>query len=754
MPDLLLRTSAPATAPFAWPSLIRATAWLIGMVGALTLILSTAPALSQSLDADDASPHSDAELVSGVDAVAPGEPFTVALRIDMKDGWHSYWKNPGDSGLPARMDWSLPDGFEAGDIQWPYPHRIDTEVLTSYGYYDQVHLLMEITPPASLEAGTSVTLAGTASWLICADVCLPAEGEVEATLSVADTPRPSDAAPVIRAAHSKLAQDVDGWRVQAAQSSDSYTLALTADDERAMSLDGAQFFPAESSILDHTAPQPVSTQGRTHLIVLQPSPYASSPADTLRGVLVAPDGATWDPAGDVRAMTVSVPVESDVSIEGATASALGSSASGGSLSLLWALVFAFAGGLLLNLMPCVFPVLSVKILGFAEQSGSAQTMRRHGWLFGAGVLVSMWVLAGVLLGLRAAGSEIGWGFQLQSPAFVALMALFFVGIGLNLLGAFEVGMRAMNWGGRMQNASPSSGNTGAFMTGVLATVVATPCTAPFMGAALGVALTLSPLGSLLIFTLLGAGMATPYVGLSMAPHLLNRLPKPGAWMETLKQFFAFPMFATAVWLVWVFGQQTGDGAVALLLFGMLLLGMAAWVLHRWSAPQLSRLGTIVTRTLVLAMTVGAIATAVVGARYQPASNAESSASENTVWMSYSKDRVEKLRAEERPVFVDFTAAWCLTCQVNERTVLNTDAVQDAFDERNVALVKADWTNRDPEITAALESFGRSGVPVYVLYPGTGEEPQILPEVLTRDIVLNALDDMPSSSSMTASTGTQ
>lgn len=754
MSDSSMRASA-STAAVPYTSVLQTSGWLIGIIGALMIAGSAvAPlALSQSFDADDASPHSDAELVSEVDAVAPGEPFTVALRIDMEDGWHSYWKNPGDSGLPTRIDWSLPGGFEAGDIQWPYPHRIDTEVLTSYGYSDQVHLLIEITPPASLEPGSSVTLAGTASWLICADVCLPAEGEVETTLAVADTPRPSNAAPVIRAARSKLAQDVDGWRVQAARSAGSYTLALTAESDRSMSLDGAQFFPAESSILDHTAPQPVSTQGGTHLIALQQSPYASSPADTLRGVLVAPDGATWDPAGEVRAMTVSVPVESDVSIEGATASALGSSASGGGLSLLWALVFAFAGGLLLNLMPCVFPVLSVKILGFAEQSGDASTMRRHGWLFGAGVLVSMWVLAGVLLGLRAAGSEIGWGFQLQSPAFVALMALLFVGIGLNLLGAFEVGMRAMNWGGRMQNASPSSGNTGAFMTGVLATVVATPCTAPFMGAALGVALTLSPVGSLLIFTLLGAGMATPYVGLSMAPRLLDRLPKPGAWMETLKQFFAFPMFATAVWLVWVFGQQTGDGAVALLLFGMLLLGMAAWVLHRWSAPQLSRLGTIVTRTLVLVMTVGAIATAVVGARYQPSSSAEASDSASSVWMSYSKDRVEELRAEGRPVFVDFTAAWCLTCQVNERTVLHTDTVQDAFEKRNVALVKADWTNRDPEITAALESFGRSGVPVYVLYPGTGEEPTLLPEVLTRDIVLSALEDMPSSSPATASAGT-
>jgi thiol:disulfide interchange protein DsbD len=269
-----------------------------------------------------------------------------------------------------------------------------------------------------------------------------------------------------------------------------------------------------------------------------------------------------------------------------------------------------------------------------------------------------------------------------------------------------------------------------------------------MGAALGVALTLSTVGALLIFTALGAGMAAPYVGLSMAPHLLDRLPKPGAWMETLKQFFAFPMFATTVWLVWVFGQQAGNGGVALLLFGLLLLAMAAWVVHRWSGPALSRAATLLTRGAVTAMIAGAVAAGVVGAGYDPASAAPSASTASTEastgWMSFSPEKVEELRSQGRPVFVDFTAAWCLTCQVNERTVLNTDAVQGAFAERNVALVKADWTNRDPAITKALRAHGRSGVPVYVLYPGDGSGPTLLPEVLTQDIVLKALDDVPAS----------
>ena len=700
---------------------------------------------ARAQSSDDPSPHSEATLLSEVSSIAPGEPFTVALRLQMEDGWHSYWKNPGDAGGPTSIDWSLPPGFEAGSIQWPYPHRIPYGPMTSYGYSDEVVLPVTVTPPDTLSPGRTVRLGGMANWLICADICLPAEGQIERSVSVADEPTTGPDAEAIAAARSKQPETVDEWTVQAARSSGSYTLALTPPDGRRPDLEGAYFFPAEKEVLDHAAPQPVSRAGDATLLALQQSSYAQDPADSLRGVIVAPEGTHWDADGDVRALRVDVAVDSTLSDVVAMAA---TPPSGGGLSLPWALLFAFAGGLLLNLMPCVFPVISVKILGFAEQAGEDDgSIRRHGTLFGAGVLVSMWVLAGVLLVVRAAGSQVGWGFQLQSPTFVALMALLFFGIGLNLLGLFEVGSRLMSLGGRLQTQTAGDGSLGAFMTGVLATVVATPCTAPFMGAALGLALTLSTAGALLIFTALGAGMAVPYVGLSMAPGLLDRLPEPGAWMETLKQFFAFPMFATAIWLVWVFGQQTGNGGVALLLFGLLLLGMAAWVVHRWSAPSLSRTVTFLTRGVVTIMIVGAVAAGVIGAGYERSAAASSSeapaASEASgAWTPFSPARVDSLRAQGRPVFVDFTAAWCLTCQVNERTVLNTDAVQGAFDERNVALVKADWTNRDAEITRALESHGRSGVPVYVLYPGDGSGPTLLPEVLTQDIVLNALDDLP------------
>jgi thiol:disulfide interchange protein/DsbC/DsbD-like thiol-disulfide interchange protein len=704
-------------------------------------------------DTSDASPHSDASLATSVTGIAPGETFTVALDIEMEEGWHTYWMNPGDSGEPLTIEWDLPNGFTAGAIQWPFPHRYDAQVLTSYAYSDRVLLPVEMHAPDDLPVGETVTLTGEAEWLICAEVCLPASGTVQRTFAVGESPvsAPRQEARRVHSFQNQVPVDAPSWQMQASQSTGSYALAFTRADGPVPDVGSGssgkngevQFFPDDADILDHTAAQPLARQDNAYVLALQASPYASSPVDTLRGVLVAEEGTSWIPGESVRAIRVEAPVREDGSetlaiLDGA---ALGSTSTGAisGVSLPWALLFAFGGGLLLNLMPCVFPVLSIKILGFADSSGEdPSAMRRHGWLFGAGVLVSMWILAGTLLGLRAAGSEIGWGFQLQSPSFVALMALLFVGIGFNLLGAFEVGTSAMNWGGKVQSSAPSDGNRGAFMTGILATVVATPCTAPFMGAALGVALTSSTAGALAIFSMLGIGMATPYVALSMTPRFLDALPKPGAWMETLKQFFAFPMFATAIWLLWVFAQQTGDGAVALLLGAVLLLGMAAWVLNRWSAA-LSRTARIVSRTVVTAMVLGAISLAVIGAQNPAPTSGTSPSTSDAAWISYSATTVDSLRAAGRPVFIDFTAAWCITCQVNKRTVLSTPAVTNAFEANNVALVRADWTHRDAEITRALESHGRSGVPLYVYYENENASPDLLPEVLTKDIVLRRME---------------
>jgi len=725
--------------------ILSVVAWAVFLA---TLGSFSASSWAQTTASDDPSPHSEATLVSEQTAVTPGEPFTVALRLTMEDGWHSYWKNPGASGEPTSINWSLPEGYETGAIQWPYPHKIQFGSLISYGYSDEVFLLTKITPPDTLTPGTTVTLGGKATWLICEEICLPAHSEIELSLPVMDdAPGQTQWAEAVDEARAKHPTPVAEWSVGAGRSDGQYQLLLNASNGTRPDLEGAYFYSAEKSVVDPGAPQPVTQNGGTYAISLTQSEYAQAPADRLRGVLVAPEGQHWDANGKVRAMRIDVPVDSTLSV----AEAVGASPSsaGGGLSLPWALAFAFVGGVLLNLMPCVFPVLSVKILGFAQEAEEGSgAMKRNGLLFGAGVLASMWVLAGALLALRAAGSQIGWGFQLQSPVFIALMTMLFFGIGLNLLGAFEVGTTLMNWGGRMETTAASgNGGTSAFLTGVLATVVATPCTAPFMGAALGLALTLSAAGALLIFTALGVGMATPYVVLSMTPALLDRLPKPGAWMETLKQAFSFPMFATAIWLVWVFGRQTSTGGVAFLLAGLLLLAVAAWIVHRWSAPQLSRTATLVSRTLAGAALIGGIAIAVIGAGSAPQTSSAPTSevdSAETAWRSYSPGTIEELRAEGRPVFVDFTAAWCLTCQVNKRRVLTTETIQEAFDDKNVALVRADWTNRDPEITKALRSHGRSGVPVYVLYDGEGSDPRLLPEVLTEDMILNALDDLSSS----------
>ena len=714
--------------------------------GVLLLLWMLVPALTHPAAAqsdNDPSPHSEATLVSEAATIAPGEPFTVAMRLQMDDGWHSYWKNSGDSGMATSIDWNLPDGFTAGPIQWPHPERKQEGPLVTYGYTGEVLLMTQITPPNDLPAGTDVTLAAQGNWLICADICLPAEESVETTVAVGSAASPNASqADAFARARAQQPRAADGVSVQAYRSDGSFVLEVEGPN---LPTD-LTFIPGEKRTISNTAPQPVMQDGTTRYVALQASEYADGAPDVLRGVLLGPDGFAWSSDGTAHpALAVEAPLEGEFTGDLDALAAAGSAGGGGPLSLWSALAFAFVGGLLLNLMPCVFPVISLKILGFAKKAGEQpRIMRRHGGLFAAGVLVSFWVLAGLLLALRAAGESIGWGFQLQSPGFIAMMALLFVGIGLNLSGLFELGMGMTTVGNSVQQKASGYGES--FLTGVLATIVATPCTAPFMGAALGVALTMSPLASMSIFTALGAGMAAPYMVLSSVPALLRRLPKPGPWMETVKQLLAFPMFATALWLVWVFGQQVSIDGVAMLLGAFLLLALAGWVLGRWPAMQVEGRAWVASRAVVTTVVAGALALALLGAGTQTAASDAAGAAEAN-WQSFSTAQVDALRTEGTPVFIDFTAAWCLTCQVNKRTTLSTEAVQQAFADKSVTLVRADWTSRDSEITEALASFNRSGVPLYVLYPGDGGEPVVLPEVLTPQIVLDALDGLPESNDM-------
>jgi len=681
---------------------------------------------------EDTSPYSDASLVAENTSVRPGAPFTVALYIAMDPGWHSYWINPGDAGMATAIEWDLPAGFEAGPIQWPYPTKIDVPPLTSYGYLDEVLLPVEITPPDDIAAGTSVRLAGRADWLVCIEICLPAWAELSLELPVRDRAPQADPlwSGLFADTRAAMPVAVDGWEMEVRRTEGGFDLRITAPAAKEAVLEGAYFFAANEVAVAPSGAQTLRRDGRQYVLSLVESPYLTGSLDRLEGVLLAPESMAWDDAGVVRAMAVDEPVIPAVSGQAARLGTAGAT----SLTLGLAVAFALIGGLLLNLMPCVFPILSIKVLGFVHQGRDDRAKTRaHGIAFGVGVLLSFLALAGVILALRAGGTRLGWGFQLQSPTFVAVMAALFFVIALNLMGVFEMGTWLAGAAGRI--AQPS-GYADSFSSGVLATLVATPCTAPFMGTALGFALTQPSAATLLVFTMLGTGMALPYVMLSMAPRLLARLPKPGAWMETLKQLLAFPLIGTVIWLVWVFGLQTGMGGAAQLLSALMLLGFVAWILGRWPVPVVSGRKRLTTRAIATAATLAAAALVARGAQGEAAPDG------GLDWQPFSTTRVQELRASGRTVFVDFTAAWCITCQVNEQVILSSSTVRDAFRARNVAALKADWTRFDPEITDALESFGRSGVPLYVLYPPNPRlAALVLPTILSKRGVLEALDSL-------------
>ena len=685
-----------------------------------TLLALGAAALSAQ-DPNDPSPYSDAELVAEVASIQPGQPFTVALRLTMDEGWHSYWRNAGDAGSATIITWQLPAGFTAGEIQWPFPERIVDPPLVSYGYSGEVLLLVDVTPPAEL-TWSRAELRATADWVVCERICMPATADVQLDLPVRNRPSAPDErwGPRVAAARARLPLASAEWRLSASQTDSGYELHATPPDGWTGLLDGIYFFAIDPGVISYAALQPLSQDGGTFRLALARSEFPVGTVSRIRGVAVLPEGTAWNSSG-ARALSVDLPLETEpASVQG----------SARRITLAVALVFALLGGLLLNLMPCVFPVLSIKILGIVEHGGGdRRRVRAHGLAFAGGVIVAFWALAALLIAVRAGGAQLGWGFQLQSPPFVAFLAGLFFLFGLSLMDVFEVGTSLTRLGG----LESSWGYAGSALSGVLATIVATPCIAPFMGTALGFTLTQPAAPTFLVFGTLGVGMAVPYVALSLEPRLLQRLPRPGPWMQTLRQVLAFPLFATAIWLVWVFGRQTSVSGATNLMAALLALGFAAWIVGRWNRLLVSRRAYMVTRGLATAAVGLAVWLAVRGTRDISATAAAGG------WEPYSATAVAAHRAAGRAVFVDFTADWCLTCKVNERVVLETDEIRTAFEERGVALLKADWTRRDPEITAALASFGSSGVPLYVLYPAAAERsPRVLPVILTKRIVLDAL----------------
>jgi len=688
---------------------------------AFALLLALAAASLAAQDPDDPSPYSDATLVAEVASIQPGQPFTVALRLTTDEGWHSYWRNAGDAGSATIITWQLPAGFTAGEIQWPFPERIVDPPLVSYGYSGEVLLLVDITPPAEL-TWSRAELRATADWVVCERICLPATADVQLDLPVRNRPSAPDERWGARIATSRARHPLASadWRLSASHTDSGYELHGTPPDGWTGLLDGLYFFATDAGVISYAALQSLSQDRGTFRLALTRSEFPVGAVSRLRGVAVLPEGTAWNEAS-ARALAVDLPLDVE------PASAEGSAQR---VTLAVALVFALLGGLLLNLMPCVFPVLSIKILGIVEHGGADRSrVRAHGLAFAGGVIVAFWALAALLITVRAGGTQLGWGFQLQSPPFVAFLAGLFFLLGLSLMDVFAVGTSLTRLGG----LESRWGYAGSALSGVLATIIATPCIAPFMGTALGFTLTQPAAPTFLVFGTLGVGMAVPYVVLSLEPRLLQRLPRPGPWMQTLRQILAFPLFATAVWLVWVFGRQTSVDGVTNLLTALLALGFAAWIVGRWNRLTVSRRAYVVTRTLAVAALGLAVWFAARGTRDG------SAAATADRWEPYSTTAVAAHRAAGRAVFVDFTADWCLTCKVNERVVLETEEIRSAFEDRGVALLKADWTRRDPEVTAALASFGSSGVPLYVLYPADAQRsPMVLPVILTKRIVLDAL----------------
>jgi thiol:disulfide interchange protein DsbD len=690
--------------------------------------------------------HVTAELVAERSAVQPGQSLQIGLRLQHIPLWHTYWRNPGDSGLPTSLEWQLPAGSRIGEIEWPAPRRLPIGPLVNYGYEGELLLPMTFTAPADARPGTDLRLRANASWLVCHDVCIPESASLELLLPVVaegTTPGVTAWTALFERAAGTRAQSLKGWTAELQRSGRDLLLTLESDSPRpaGAALPAVEVFPFAEQLIE-TAFHELHAMPRGYALRLRLLADAQVPAE-LRGVVVSQggSGAVWGTttpmvefSAPVREVVRIVLPEGARRLEGSAPLARAAPSPGIGTSLWLALALAFVGGMVLNLMPCVFPVLSIKLLSLAKQAAEPAALRAHALAYGGGVLLSFLALALGLIALQAAGSAVGWGFQLQEPGMVFVLALLFFAIGLNLMGVYEFAnllpQRVATW--RAQR--PASD---AFACGVLAVVAASPCTAPFMGAALGYAMTQSPAVALAVFGTLGLGMALPYMALAVAPGWRHRLPRPGLWMERLKQGLAFPMFATAVWLLWVLGQQAGVGAMARVLMALVGVALLLWLAH------IGGLRGALGKGIGMLTLAGVLAWSWPAAL--PATDAAGSAggvakTADGTWLPYDEAVLSRLSAEGRPVFVDFTAAWCVSCQVNKRLVLNTDETRQAFERANVALMRADWTRRDTVITQALARLSRNGVPVYVLHR-PGLEPLLLPEILSHAIVKEALSTL-------------
>ncbi|MGI4852626.1 MAG: protein-disulfide reductase DsbD family protein [Janthinobacterium lividum] len=667
--------------------------------------------------------HLTVEMVSAGPAIAQGGKQTVGFVFSMEDGWHVYWRNAGFAGFPPKVKWTLPTGVVAGPLQFPAPDRLPLDTTVDYGYEDSIAYPVSLSadPKAKADKSGNVHLAAALNWLVCKETCIPGKANLGLDLKLVPAgtavSHEGEQVGALGSALKQMPKPVPaGAKFLAQSNGNNLTLTATLGSKPK----DAEFYPIDSDMIADTSEQPIDLLPDGVRIHLERAPGSKAAPASLHGLLKLTDEENYE---------IDVPVVPGPPVAVKTASTGVASGSAAGVTALSAVAFAFVGGMLLNLMPCVFPVLFLKALSLLQTSTEERSrVRTHGLAYTAGIIASFWLVVAVLLVLRAGGKQFGWGFQLQSPGFVAVLAAFLFFFALSLAGMFDFGLSLTSAGGSL---AQKGGYSGSFFTGVLATVVATPCVGPFMGAAIGFALAQPAIVTFMVFTSLALGLAAPYMLLSLQPSWVKLLPRPGAWMQVLKQVTALPLFATVIWLVYVYGalfQGGGDPAegitrMAWLLAGLMLIAIAAWTLGRWPARRGSTLAAVILAVCAIAL---------------PLSAARKSVSA-TVWQPFSAEAVKQARASGKAVFVDFTAAWCLSCQVNERVVLKSSDVQREFATGNVVPMRADWTQYDEKITAALQAVGRSGVPTYIIYPANPTAaPDVLPELLSKPVVLDAM----------------
>lgn len=657
-------------------------------------------------------------LIANVKSINPGVPFLVGIRLEMKKDWHTYWENPGDAGLETKVKWTLPDGFKVSRLKWPYPEIIMMSGLVDYGYENEIMLIAEIIPQKDLKTGEQVNIKADISYLVCKSVCLPGKSSNIINLIVNSGKDEFDAEnlPVF----DKYMQKIPSGNPASSLNIKDDTLFVSVSLDKAGDFSESRFFPLKPGIIKNQFRQRYSTGKSGIIFSLPKDEYLQEDPDTLKGVLLTGkknNGIRFEKAYKITAVSGAKNV-------------INNAGQNNTPGLFLSLVFAFLGGIILNLMPCVLPVLSIKVLSFiGNKDKSKKQIIFHGWLYTAGVILSFLFLSGLLIFLRFSGEQIGWGFQLQSPLFLTVMIIVIFLFALNLFGVFETGNSFVKLGSKF---GQSDNKLGSFSGGVAAVLLATPCTAPLMGSAIGFAITQPPVSTLTVFFFLGMGMAFPYLFVSYFPEWLKFIPKPGLWMEHLKQFLGFLLAGTVIWLVWVLSLQQGINSVIMILISLLIASVAAWIYGNWGnlsvKPGKRTVSIIVSLALIIMSVYIALPS---DGNSKIKTNPET---DGNFWEKYSAEKVSNYVNSGKNVFIDFTAAWCLTCQVNKQTSLDTDAARKLFEDNEIIPLVADWTSQNEEITKALASFGRNSVPLYVLYSGKTGKPVLLPEILTPDIL--------------------